>query len=95
MEGETRGVPTAWATEPLIGRLASPPGELPPVWPDARGTARGLALLPIHDTAPAAARLNPVMAERLALVDALRLGDARVRGLAAELLTQRLEPLPA
>ena len=95
LEGESRGVPTAWAAEPLAGRIASPPGELPPVWPDARAQGRGLALRPLHEAVPEAARRDPRLGEGLALVDALRLGDARTRGVAAELLSKRLGPLAA
>lgn len=90
LEGESRGIPTAWAAEALAGKLASAPNELPPVWPDPRGHQRGLALKPLHAAVPGAARRDPTLAERLALVDALRLGDARVRGLAAELLSAGL-----
>lgn len=88
--GESRGIPTAWAAEPLAGKLASPPSELAPVWPDPGGRRRGLTLQPLHAAVPAAARRDQALAERLALVDALRLGDARVRGLATELLVERL-----
>jgi DNA-binding transcriptional MocR family regulator len=95
LEGESRGVPTAWAAEPLAGRIASPPGELPPVWPDARAHGRGLALRPLHQAVSEAARRDPHLGEGLALVDALRLGDARTRGVAAELLSKRLGPLAA
>ena len=95
LEGESRGVPTAWAAEPLTGRIASPPGELPPVWPDARAQGRGLALRPLHEAVPEAARRDPQLGEGLALVDALRLGDARIRGVAAELLSKRLGRLAA
>jgi DNA-binding transcriptional MocR family regulator len=87
--GETRGVPTAWAAGALADRLA-PPTDLPPVWPDPMGKVRGIALEPLHESAPGIARRDPKLAERLALVDALRLGDARVRGLAADLLREQL-----
>jgi len=87
--GETRGIPTAWAAAPLAGELA-PPTDLPPVWPDAQGRDRGVALEPLHHSAPEIARRDPALGQRLALVDALRLGDARVRGLAAERLRARL-----
>jgi DNA-binding transcriptional MocR family regulator len=90
LEGESRGIPTAWAAEPLAGLIASPPGDLPPVWPDARADGRGLALRPLHAAVPEAARRDPHLRESLALVDALRLGDARTRGVAAELLSKRL-----
>jgi hypothetical protein len=92
--GETRGIATAWAAAPLAGELA-PQGDLPPVWPDAMGNDRGIALAPLHECAPEIARRDAALAERLALVDALRLGDARVRGLAAQLLRARLSPTPA
>lgn len=92
-EGESRGVPTAWAAKPLASHIASPPNVLDPVWPDARGRRRGLVVRPLHDSVPEAARRDPRLGERLALVDALRLGDARIRGLAAELLTNCLEQL--
>jgi len=96
LEGESRGVPTAWAAEPLVDHIASAPSELAPVWPDAHGKQRGLALRPLHGTVPEAARHDPALGEGLALVDALRLGDARIRGVAAELLTKRLgQPAPA
>jgi DNA-binding transcriptional MocR family regulator len=90
LEGESRGVPTAWAAEPLAEQIVSSPDELPPVWPDARGRVRGLALRPLHEAVPEAARRDPRLAQALALVDALRLGDARTRGVAADLLSTHL-----
>lgn len=90
LEGESRGVPTAWAAEPLAQKISSPPGDLPPVWPDARGRQRGLAVQPLHASVVEAARRDPELGERLALVDAIRLGDARIRGVAGELLADRL-----
>lgn len=87
--GETRGIPTAWAAPPLKGRLA-PSGEMPPVWPDPMGEVRGIALEPLHASATRIARADPALAERLALIDAVRIGDARLSGLAAELLRERL-----
>jgi len=95
LEGESRGMPTAWAAEPLRGQLASPPGEMQPIWPDAHGRQRGLALRPLHPAVPGAAQRDPALAERLALLDGIRLGDARVRTLAADLLRDRLAPVSA
>ena len=86
----TRGVPTAWAAAPLAQELADN-GELPPVWPDPFGEVRGLEVAPLHGAAVELARTDPWMYEMLALVDGLRIGDARVRGLAIALLTRRLE----
>ena len=54
------------------------------------GQVRGIALEPLHAAAAQISRRDPELAERLALVDGLRLGDARVRGLAAKLLGERL-----
>jgi hypothetical protein len=91
MLGEVRGIPTAWAAAPLAGRLA-PQNSLPPVWPHPLGRERGIGLEPIHPIVPDAARDDPGFAERLALVDAIRMGDARIRAIAAEELEQRLMP---
>ncbi|HEX6666306.1 MAG TPA: helix-turn-helix domain-containing protein [Solirubrobacterales bacterium] len=87
--GLVRGMPTAWAAPPLSDELA-PSDEPPPVWPDSDGRARGVALEPLHGNATAAARANPELAKRLYLIDALRLGDGRVRSLATKNLTENL-----
>lgn len=86
---ETRGVPTAWAAMPLAPQLAAT-SELPPVWPHPTGETRGIALEPLHPIVPEAALHDQALWERLALVDALRAGDARARGLAESLLLERL-----
>lgn len=86
---ETRGVPTAWAAGPLASRLA-PLYELPPVWPHPTGKTRGITLEPLHPIVPEAALHDQALWELLALVDALRAGDARARGLAQDLLVERL-----
>jgi hypothetical protein len=87
-EGEVRGIPTAWAAPPLKNELA-PAAGLSPVWPDPMGRARGIALQPLHPAAVEISRRDPALAELLALVDALRIGDARTRELAAKMLGQR------
>jgi len=87
--GQSRGVPTAWAAAPLVEQLAGST-DPPPVWPDALGVQRGIALQPLHPAAPSIAREDPALGELLALIDALRIGDARVRGLATDLLRERL-----
>jgi hypothetical protein len=89
--GESRGFVTAWGTGLLAARLAVPANDLPPVWPSAAGDTRGAAVQPIHLSAVPASRRDPLLWEELALVDAIRLGDARIRALAAELLSSRLE----
>jgi hypothetical protein len=87
--GETRGVPTAWAAPPLKDKLVDS-GEAPPVWPDPLGEVRGIALEPLHDSVPEISRRDHSLAGLLALIDGIRLGDARVRGVAEELLRERL-----
>lgn len=87
---ETRGIPTSWAAAPLKDALADS-GGLPPVWPYSKGTVRGLSLEPLHPIVPKAAQSDPELAERLALVDALRSNDgARVTQLATTLLKERV-----
>jgi hypothetical protein len=88
---ETRGIPTAWAAEPLKAELADS-NELPPVWPYFRGEARGLAFEPLHPIALDAAMADAELAQRLALVDALRSDESpRVVQLAAKLLKERID----
>ena len=85
----TLGMPTAHAAPPLVEAIAA--SELPPVWPDPEGTHRGEAVEPLHASVPRAARNDPGLYELLALVDALRIGRARERRLAAEHLERRLK----
>jgi hypothetical protein len=87
--GERRGDLTASAVEPLIGHIASSPSELAAVRPDAVGRQRGLGPAPAARGRAEAARRDPSAGEDLTFADALRLGDARIRGVAAELLTKR------
>lgn len=89
-----RGVPTSFGTEPLLGRLMAAPGEAP-VWAHPEGSAKGPSLSPIYRTVPQAALADPALHRLLALQDALRIGRARERGLAADLLKEELEALDA
>ena len=85
----TRGIPTSYAAEPLCRKIT--PGSDPiPVWPYAEGQERGIALLPLHRSAPVAAIRDPQLYEYLALADALRGGRARERRYAEEELRRRL-----
>lgn len=89
-----RGVPTAFGAEPLAGRITAAPGEAP-VWAHPQGTAKGPSLSPIYRTAPQAALADPALHRLLALQDALRVGRARERALAADLLKKELEAADA
>lgn len=87
-KGVTRGVPTSYAASPLNATFS--PGELPPVWPHARGSVRGEGLVPLYKTAPDAALRDPELYAWLALIDAIRSGRARERRLAIEEVQRRL-----
>lgn len=86
----TRGVPAAWAAEPISNIIRQPAQEPPPVWPDARGGVRGQALEPLHPAAVQASRKSPALAALLSIIDSLRAGDTRVRKLAADSLHETL-----
>lgn len=87
-KGESRGIETAWAAAPLRDALTSS-GALTPVWPHPEGRVRGIALEPLHSSVPGAALRDPDLHERFALIDALRVGDARVRREARDALFRK------
>ena len=91
--GPTRGVPTAWGAEPLSSQLTS--GNEIPVWADARGTVRGPAVEPLIGSAPSLVESAPTIYEDLALIDAIRIGDARAQKLATKLLLERINEAAA
>jgi hypothetical protein len=95
----TRGVPTAHSAQPLLAEFLSSQGDirsrddsidLPLVWPHPEGSMRGESLEPLYPSAVGAALRDSALYECLALVDALRIGRARERGLAVQLLRKRL-----
>jgi hypothetical protein len=90
----TRGVPAAWAAEPMSHAIHEAGDEPPPVWPDDDGSMRGQAFEPLHPAAPRASRDSPALARLLAIIDSLRLGDVRVRKVAAEELRGTLRRIP-
>jgi len=83
-----RGVPTAHSASPLSKRLMAT-GEAY-VWPHPEGRARGQSIRPLYRSVPKAASNDPKLYELLALVDAIRIGKARERDLAAEELKKRM-----
>jgi hypothetical protein len=86
--GEARGVATAWAAPPLSKQIV--PSSNPPVWPDAVGDTRGIALTPLHPSVPGATRDDLRLRELLTLADAIRIGNARERRIAGDELKKRL-----
>ena len=82
-----RGTPTAFAAPVMEGKLMSA-GETINVWPDATGSNKGQAIAPLFKSAPMAAKADSKLYELLALVDAVRIGNAREAQLAAHMLEQ-------
>lgn len=82
----SRGVPTGYAAPPLNAIIA-PSADPPPVWPSAKGAARGLSLIPLYPTVPDAALRDEKLYAMLSLFDAIRAGQARERNAAQELLS--------
>lgn len=89
---QAQGVPTAHAAPPLASLIA--PFD-PVVWPAARGPGRGARLAPLLPRAAELPERCPQLYRALTLVDALRVGRARERKLAAELLAEELRPAAA
>jgi biotin operon repressor len=75
------GLPTAHAADVLAHKLAG--DHDPVVMPLPHGPVRGRAVPPIHPLAAAAAARDPKLYRLLAVVDALRIGRARDREIAA------------
>lgn len=84
-----RGVPTGVSAEPLCGHFPTSDGD-DLVWPDPDGDSYGDGLEPLYKSVPFAARRNPALHRRLALVDAIRGGRARERKLAMDLLPEEI-----
>jgi hypothetical protein len=77
----TRGIATSYAA-PALSRYFRPQDELPPVWPDPKGSSKGYALEPLFKPISKAVQQDPNLYELLALVDAIRDGRAREREIA-------------
>jgi hypothetical protein len=88
--GLTRGVPTAYAA-PSLRSLITQPNEPPPVWPHPDGQVRGFALYPLAPAVPHLAQRNDRFYDLLSAIDAIRIGAAREREIASELLLRRLD----
>ena len=87
-----RGIPTSHSAPPLAKRIVSDENDQY-VWPHAEGNIRGQEVIPLYETAPDAARHDPKLYELLALIDALRVGRARERNIAAQEIEDRLSDL--
>jgi hypothetical protein len=88
----TRGMLTGHHAAPLLARCPPAVDDIPLVWPKADGKARGETLMPIYESAPAAAAADVKLYELLVLVDGIRAGRTKEKKIAAELLAERLLP---
>jgi len=86
----TRGIATSVAAPVLKKQLISA-GELIPVWPDAQGNEKGLAIEPLHKNIKQAIMRDKMMYDLLALTDAIRIEQIRTRKIAVEKLTELLK----
>jgi len=82
-----RGIPTAHSAEPLVQLISSSENY---VWPYAKGHMRGHSILPLYPSVIQAVDLDPQLYEYLALIDAIRVGRAREKNLALELLRTKI-----
>lgn len=85
--GNTRGMPTAASAPGIIEHLA---GGSSVVWPWPEGRLRGEGLEPIYPTVPLIAEGDPAFYVVLAALDLLRIGTARERSIASEILRDRI-----
>jgi hypothetical protein len=84
---DTQGVPTAHSGPALADQISSVDAT---VWPHIDGEVRGQSLVPLCASAPDLARRNQDLYRWLTLVDALRVGRARERRLADEILRREI-----
>lgn len=84
-----RGIPTSFSAPVLQDKLMSG-GDLIHVWPDAYGNRKGQSITPLFKTVPGAVKKDPCLYEYLALIDAIRLGNAREAKLANEILREKV-----
>lgn len=83
------GVPTAYSAPPLSERVDATDVV---VWPAAKlsGTVRGFSIVPLYPGAPLVCDRDPETYRLLCLVDALRLGDPKLRAPARDALESLL-----
>lgn len=83
-----RGIETAHSAPPLREKIVS---AEPYVWPFAKGSVRGQSIEPLHPKIPNACMKDSRFYELMALTDAIRVGKARERKMAIEMIKERLE----
>ena len=89
-----RGIPTAYSAPPLSNRIISESNDQI-VWSWPEGNVRVQTVSPLYKSAPFAAQKDSKLYEWLVLLDAIRVGRAREKNMAAEEIKKRLGPLHA
>ncbi len=82
-----RGIATAHSAPVLNSEILSNENY---VWPYAKGQIRGQSITPLYPTVPKASIDDKNLYELLALIDAIRIGNARERELAYKKLKNRI-----
>lgn len=85
----TAGMPTAHSKPGF--NFVKPTNNEPYVWPDSNGKIRGLALEPIHKGFVHACKNDESLYNLACLVEMIRVGRARERELAANLLREIIQ----
>lgn len=85
---KARGIPTGFSAPPLRHHL--PADGHPLVWASQLGASVGVGVGPLVPAAPDISFRDPDLYRLLALVDALRVGDAREREIARALIAESL-----
>ncbi len=89
--GLARGILTGFSAPVLKAQSAGiVRPRVPYVWPSAEGNSRGEAISPLYKSVPHAVKEDDGLYALLALVDVLRIGRARERQLAVEILKDEL-----
>jgi hypothetical protein len=84
------GIPTAYSAQPLAARLDAVDVLVWPA-PKCADPVRGFAITPLYAGALKLSDTSPETYRLLTVVDAIRIGDARVRNAAREELERALE----
>ncbi len=87
----TRGIPTAFAA-PVLNKKIFSAGKIIPVWPDPTASEMGEAIKPLYHSVTLAVKEDDRLYAYLALVDAIRLGNAREKNTATVELRKAIAP---
>ena len=85
---KARGIPTGFSAPAL--RRDGPAADVLLVWPSRLGDSVGVGVHPLVPAAPDISFRDPSLYRLLALVDALRMGDAREREIARALIAESM-----